>query len=283
MLNNSIDNLNLYEEGSYQSPVTDVWGISDIDLFREANKVLSKQNKPFFAIIQTSGYHRPYTIPENTYGFELQNPPKAELKKYGFSSPEEYNSFRFTDHALGHFIELVKQAGYTNNTIFAFWGDHGLSGFAGEHTSKVESQSYLDLGSLRVPFVIWAPGHISRPKVFNKVASEVDVLATLAAMSGQDYTTRAIGRDLLNSQYDQQRYAFTLNYGQPAVIGLVGKEFYFRMHTDGQQVKLYRINSDTPLLNESTQYPEITLKMKNLTQGIYRTTQYMAYHNKRKL
>ena len=282
MLNNSIDGLQLYEEGSYQSPVTDVWGISDIDLFREANAVLARQREPFFAIIQTSGYHRPYTIPEETYGFELQNPSEHELKRYGFISVEEYNSFRFMDHALGHFIGLAKQAGYIENTIFAFWGDHGISGASGEHTAKAESKSTLDLGSLRVPFVIWAPDLISKPEVFNKVASEVDVLATLAAISGQDYTASAIGRDLLAPEYDQQRYAFTLEYGQPAKIGLVGKDFYLRMHTDAQQAMLYRINSDSPMENLADQYPEITTKMKDLTMGIYKTTQYMAYHNKRR-
>jgi len=282
MLNNSIDKLNLYEEGSYQSPVTDVWGISDIDLFREASAVLSKQEKTFFAIIQTSGYHRPYTIPENNYGFKLHTPAENELKRYGFTSTEEYNSFRFMDYALGHFIDLAKQAGYAKNTIFAFWGDHGISGYAGEHSAKIESKAYLDLGSLRVPFILWSPTHITEPKVFDKVASEVDVLATLAAISGQDYTASAIGRDLLDSKYDQQRYAFTLQYGQPAEIGLVGKDFYLRMYTDGSQLNLYDINSNTPLSNLSKQYPEIALKMKNLTQGIYNTTQYMAYHNKRK-
>jgi phosphoglycerol transferase MdoB-like AlkP superfamily enzyme len=282
MLNNNIDKLNLYEEGSYQSPVTDVWGISDIDLFREANAVLSQQSKPFFAIIQTSGYHRPYTIPDATYGFTLRTPKEDELKRYGFLSAKEYNSFRFMDHALGHFMDLAKKAGYTKNTIFAFWGDHGISGYAGEHVAAVESMSNLDLGSLRVPFIIWSPTYITQPKVFTKVASEVDVLATLAAISGQGYTASAIGRDLLDTKYDQQRYAFTLQYGQPAKIGLVGKRFYLRMHTDGEQLNLYDLSSDAPMTNRVEQYPEIATKMKNLTEGIYRTTQYMAYHNKRK-
>ncbi|RLA16252.1 MAG: phosphoglycerol transferase, partial [Gammaproteobacteria bacterium] len=76
-------------------------------------------------------------------------------------------------------------------------------------------------------------------------------------------------------------YAFTLQYGQPAKIGLVDKDFYLRMHTDGQQTMLYRIDSDSPLTNLADQFPEVASRMKNITQGIYTTTQYMAYHNKR--
>ena len=243
--------------------------------------MLSKQKQPFFSIIQTSGYHRPYTIPEETYGFTLQSPAEEELKRYGFASAAEYNSFRCMDHALGHFIDLAKTAGYAENTICAFWGDHGIAGYAGEHTPKAESRAYLNLGSLRVPVIIWSPT-LTEPKVFDKVASEVDVLATLAAMSGQEYTASAIGRDLLDPQYDKQRYAFTLQYGQPAKIGLVEKDYYLQMHTDGQQLNLYDIHSNTPMINVAGQHPEVVLKMKDLTEGIYRTTQYMAYHNKRR-
>ncbi|MCW9030133.1 MAG: sulfatase-like hydrolase/transferase, partial [Gammaproteobacteria bacterium] len=69
LLSSNIPNLKLYEEGSYASPRMDVWGISDLHLFEEANNVLKIQDKPFFSIIQTSGNHRPYNIPEDNRGF----------------------------------------------------------------------------------------------------------------------------------------------------------------------------------------------------------------------
>jgi len=53
LLTNNIDSLHLYEEGDYKAAKIDVWGISDKNLFLEANKVLGKQQKPFFAVIQT--------------------------------------------------------------------------------------------------------------------------------------------------------------------------------------------------------------------------------------
>ena len=61
----NIAGLRLFEEGSYSAPRVDVWGISDLDLFEEANRVFTGIGKPFVAIVQTSGSHRPYTIPEN--------------------------------------------------------------------------------------------------------------------------------------------------------------------------------------------------------------------------
>ena len=63
VLTNNISDLKIYEQGKYQSSEINVWGISDKDLFMEANKTLSANTKPFFAIIQTADNHRPYTIP----------------------------------------------------------------------------------------------------------------------------------------------------------------------------------------------------------------------------
>ncbi|MBK7434008.1 MAG: sulfatase-like hydrolase/transferase [Chitinophagaceae bacterium] len=63
LLTNNISGLHLYEQDSYKARKVDVWGISDKNLLLEANGVLKKQDKPFFAIIQTADNHRPYTIP----------------------------------------------------------------------------------------------------------------------------------------------------------------------------------------------------------------------------
>ena len=64
LLTNNIDGLHLYEQEDYKAKTIDVWGISDKNLFLEANDVLKQQTHPFFAVIQTADNHRPYTIPE---------------------------------------------------------------------------------------------------------------------------------------------------------------------------------------------------------------------------
>ncbi|MGQ9619346.1 MAG: LTA synthase family protein, partial [Candidatus Aminicenantia bacterium] len=67
-LSSNIYGLEIFEEGFWRSPRLDVWGISDIDLFMEANEVLRETKEPFFAIILTSGNHRPFKIPKNSRG-----------------------------------------------------------------------------------------------------------------------------------------------------------------------------------------------------------------------
>jgi len=42
---NNINGVKIYEEGSYKAPKINVWGISDKNLFLEANEVMARQHK----------------------------------------------------------------------------------------------------------------------------------------------------------------------------------------------------------------------------------------------
>lgn len=281
MLNQSLDHLQLYEEEDYSEPRTDVWGISDIDLAHEANKFLSQMKEPFFSIIQTSGNHRPYTIPDNDYGFKVRDDiSEAEIQKYGFDSLKEYNSFRFMDYSIGHFMKEAKKSPYYKNTIFIFYGDHGISGNAGVHVPKGESSSKLDVGALRVPFIIYSP-LIKEHKVYDKVVSEPDVLPTVASMLNISYTATTIGRDMFDEKFDDKRYAFTITHSSNPIIGLIGPKYYYRTRYDGSMSGLYDMYSDDPLQDHASEHPELTKEMKDLTYGIFETAKYIPYFNKR--
>lgn len=279
MLSNNVRDLNLYEEGRYESPVIDVWGISDLDLFKEAHKVLQHEKKPFVAVIQTSGNHRPYTIPENNEGFELKSASPEMLAKHGFESEEEFNSYRFMDHSIGWFMQQVKNAGYFDNTIFAFFGDHGIAGNAGIHALKADTQ--LRLGQNRVPFVVYAPALFPEGKVLNTVASEIDVMTSLASLSGQPHINTTLGRDLFNPAFDNDRHAFIIAHAANTTIGVVNEELYFRLSLQNGEKQLHRIHSDDPRENLIEQYPQRASQMEALTRGIYESARYISNNNPR--
>jgi len=280
ILTKNINGLKLYEEQDYASPRNDVWGISDKNLFVEADAVLKHESKPFVAVIQTSGNHRPYTIPGDSDGFMLEHPGDKEVQRYGFHDEQEFNAYRLMDYSIQRFSELAEASGYAKKTIFALWGDHGIDGYVGEHTYKGDSSSKLGLGSHRVPFIVWAPGYIKEGKKIDTVVSEVDILATMAALAGQGYTSTAMGRDMFETRYEDKRYSFTISHSNPARIGMVGEKFYFKMLSDGTQAGLYEVYSDTPLKDVAKEYPKLNEKLKKLTLSYYHSTQYMAYHNK---
>jgi len=287
VLSHNIKDLTIHEEGDYSADRVDVWGISDMDLFIEANNVLKKQQKPFISIIQTSGNHRPYTIPENNHGFKYIKQNKKDLRNNGFIYEKEYNSFRFMDHSIGHFIKIAKKEKYFDNTVFVFFGDHGISGYGGEHTPQFESD--FDLTGQHVPFVIYAPKLLTK-NVYTKIASQVDILPTIAALTTNGYTNTTMGRDLLNPKFDSQRYAFTITHNKNSDLGLVAKDYLFKILADGSNAKLYATSqtvfpkSNTNNIDVYTdvtpQYPQLAQKYKRLTLGIYETSKYMLYHNK---
>ncbi|MBK8953401.1 MAG: sulfatase-like hydrolase/transferase [Chitinophagaceae bacterium] len=79
---NNINNLQMHTGQRQGVKEVNVWGISDKDLFLEANDVFRKKDRPFFAYIQTAGNHRPYnkTIPAFDTGFTRVTVPDEQLK-----------------------------------------------------------------------------------------------------------------------------------------------------------------------------------------------------------
>ncbi len=277
LLSTNINDLNLYEEGSYSSPVVDVWGISDLNLFKEANGVLKNAGpEPFLAIIQTSGNHRPYTIPPDNDGFQ-PNPVGDEMAlRYGFRSADAYNSYRFMDHSIGRFIDIAKLEPYFDNTVFLFFGDHGLVRNA-EHRPKYEHE--LIMNRYHVPLVIYAPGLIASPDVIDRVASEVDVMPTIAGMAGVRYTNATFGRDLFDPQFNDNRYAFTILHAPVPLLGLIGADFYYNVNGDGSSPKLFKLDPELPIEDVAAQYPAMAEKMQQLCLGIYESARYVRFHN----
>lgn len=277
LLSYNIKDLEIFEEGSYSSPVLDVWGISDADLFKEANNILRDiKDKPFFAFIQTSGNHRPFLIPPDSRGFKTVTVSEKILKKNGFYSLEEYNGFRFLDHCLGYYFDLAGREPYFNNTIFVIMGDHGtLNGALDNRFGD------LSFGSFRVPLLIYAPGIIKEPEKFSTVVSELDVLPTLAGLIGKPYINTALGRDIFDPAYKDRMYAFTYTpFRMVPRIGLIDEEFYVNVEPDGSY-SLYRWDSSTEALDLKEQYPEKAKQMADMAEAIMEYSRYLLYHNKK--
>lgn len=279
LLSSNIKDLTLYEEGSYESERIDVWGISDLSLFKEANEVLKKTQEPFFSIIQTSGNHRPYTIPEDNNGFiELSDDDlKYRASDYGFKHVKELNSFRFMDHCIGEFMKMAKQGGYYDNTLFVFFGDHGIHARTGKHTPI--SEEILGISGYRVPLVFYAPKILKQTGTNKKVASQVDVLPTIAALTKNSYTNTTMGRDLFDTAFDKTRYAYTILHGSFRTIGLLTDQYFQQMRFDGSRQHLYKTGTETPKKNLIKENPEINNTMMTYTSAINATVRYIRENN----
>lgn len=229
LLSNNIKGLHLYEEGSYRSPRVDVWGISDKHLFLEANDVLKTERRPFFAIIQTSGNHRPYTIAEEDLAeFSRRDIPLETLRQHGFESGDEFNAFRYTDYSFRKFMEAARASGYFDNTVFVFIGDHGIGGNAGDRFPKAWTRQGLT--AFHVPLLFYAP-KLFRPQRISSVASMVDLLPTLAALVGVPHCNGTLGRDLLEQERrdgGRSNVAFIFDHNNKSVGAVFGSYYMYR-------------------------------------------------------
>jgi phosphoglycerol transferase MdoB-like AlkP superfamily enzyme len=273
---NNINNVKLYEEDSYTSPKVNVWGISDKDLFLEANKVFSQQDKPFFTVIQTADNHRPYTIPETDRGFVKKEINQDTLEKYGFLSIEEYNAFAYSDYAFKTFIETAKKEKYFANTIFVFVGDHGVEGNAKAMYPDVWTNNRLS--DEHVPLLFYAPS-LLQPKQYEKVVSQIDVLPTIAGLVHQPYLNTTLGRDVLNPATTNSG-AFVIHHDE-GKIGWVTDSFYFIKNIRFEQEQLLPVLSNKPYW--SLQEEEILKKKASaFTTAFYETAKWMLVNNKPK-
>ncbi len=273
LLQYNIENLKIFEEGTYEGQDrNDVWGLSDLDMFRYAAKELARTKEPFFAFIQTSGYHRPYTIPEDHGTFELKNLDENMLKEYGFKGNEEYNSMRFQDYAIGEFFDLIKKEPFYKDTIFLIYGDHGLTSWQ----SKNLPQSFIDfeLTSNNVPLIVLGPG--IKKEVNKRVASQVDVTATMAGLLGIKHTQTGLGRNIFDKTLEEG--ALIINSpSAPLKIGFVQDDYYYLAWPGKEGLFKYNEDSSKDYCNSEKQKCE---KMKDLTFGLYEAARYITFHHK---
>lgn len=280
LLGASVEDIEIYEEGSYTEPSVDVWGISDLSLFREANTVFKQTNKPFLAVIQTSGNHGPYTIPEDNDGFEILSEEQLgyDFLDYGFRELDEVNAFRLMDHSVGRFIAMAKQEAYFDNTIFMFFGDHGLGHRTGKHTPI--SEDLLSVSVNRVPYIIYSPKLIDKAEVIDYVASSIDVMPTAASLTRTSYINTTLGRDLLDPQFKGKHYAFTIAHGSKRTIGLMANKFWMKMNFDGSNQRLYELETETPRNDVASEHPQKVQEMSELTKALNATTRYIRENNR---
>jgi phosphoglycerol transferase MdoB-like AlkP superfamily enzyme len=274
VLTNNISDLKIFEQGSYQSSEIDVWGISDKNLFLEANKTLSKNTKPFFAIIQTADNHRPYTIPaEDLKVFVKKTVPKDSLLKFGFENNEEYNAFRYTDFCIEQYIEAAKKEKYFNETLFVFIGDHGIKGDAG--TMLPKSFTEQGLTNMHVPLLFYAPS-ILQPKEYSIPVSQLDVLPSIASLCNIPYTNTTMGKNVFITVQQKDNAIFLYDdFNQQ--IGVLNNEYYYGYQLKNPSKPIF----ESALNNEVVKNDSAQKQMDILTKTIYETAKYMLKNNQK--
>ncbi len=176
------------------------WGVSDEDLANKANakfNALYQKGKPFAAIMFSSSNHKPFDIPTDSVKEII--PGKACLQ----------NAVHYADYAIGKFIRDAKRLPYYKDTVFVIIADHNI---------RVYGDDVVPVNMFHIPALILGEG--IAPQVYDKQASQPDVLATALDYLGIDLHYPILGHSIWS---DDKRNMNLLQFNQNYALR-VGKE-----------------------------------------------------------
>ena len=142
--------------------------------------------EPFFLYFALPSPHAPI-IPNNEFD------GKSEAGGYGDFMVQ-------TDWVAGQVLKALKEKGLEDNTIVIFSADNGTESYAWKRAEKYQHFSMGNFRGLKrdvwegghhVPFIIKWPGLIKAGSVSSEVISQVDIMATLAKITGTNLPENA--------------------------------------------------------------------------------------------
>ncbi len=178
-----------FDKNTIQSE--NVWGVDDESLFNNSLKIFDenvKTNKPFFAHIMTTSNHRPYTFP---------------VGKIDLPQGSRRGAVKYTDYAIGQFIENSRTKPWFKDTLFVIVADHCAS---------VAGKTKLPVEKYHIPLFFYAPdllpaGHYSR------IASQIDIVPTLLDVLGSSGAQHFYGQSMFEAAAKKMpERAFISNY-----------------------------------------------------------------------
>ncbi|MDC3191368.1 LTA synthase family protein [Pseudoalteromonas elyakovii] len=233
---------NIVDINDIQSPeFISSWGVSDEDLFNQADIELSELNKsgkPFFSLVFTSSNHDPFDIPEG----------KVTLPEG--HDPENYKrdlAIKYADYALGKFIAKAKTQDYWQDTVFLVVADHDVRVFGSEP---------VPLKSFHIPAVILNSDMDAKRDT--RLVSQIDLPVTLLSLLGVEQATPMLGYDL-TQQYPVERammqyydnFAYVEN-GEAVILMPNQKVSYWRYNpTSKTQVAIDNTDSSIELAKKA--------------------------------
>jgi arylsulfatase A-like enzyme len=171
-----------------QGYCTDVW-------FGEAMKFIeNKKDKPFLCYLSLNAPHGPFNLPEEYYY------PYKDEHEINETQKRFYGMITNIDDNFSKLIQQLEVLGISENTIVIFTTDNGT---ARGYMMDKETEKALGYnagmrgtkgseydGGHRVPFIIrWPQGGLEGGKKLTGLTAHVDILPTLAKLTGQEFTT----------------------------------------------------------------------------------------------
>lgn len=177
-----------------------VWGACDEDAMNwslnEADDAFA-HNRPFFHFVMTTSNHRPYTYPEGRIDIPSHTGREGGVK--------------YTDYAIGKFIETARAKPWFTNTLFVVVADH---------CAASAGRTDLPIKRYEIPLMIYNPTLVRTERI-GTLCSQIDYPPTLLSLLNWSYRSRFFGKDILKMKPDDER-TFIASYQKLGILN--GKE-----------------------------------------------------------
>ncbi len=173
-------------------------GISDRQMFTQSMQYLTTWEEPYYAFYITVSSHHPYALPLKDRHIALK--PEDEATLFGLY----IQSVNYVDRVLGEWLDMLREEGLYDNSIFVLYGDHyALTNTDAQISSQVSSmlgRSYTIYDVFNVPMLIHIPGS-GVSETITTAGGHIDVLPTLLCLLGIDKVkTVMFGQNLLTAE-----------------------------------------------------------------------------------
>lgn len=176
------------------------------------------------------------------------------------------------DESLGRLIEWVEESDQADNTYIIFLSDNGF--MFGEHGLIDKRNAFEE--SMRIPLMVWAPGHVREGVTETASVSMLDIAPTLIDLAGAETDAPLKGQSivpLLTSEvadWDDEiiyEYFWEFNYPHTPTQFAIrdGRWKYVRLHGVWDTDALYDLENDpgeTRNLVTDNDYLEIRLDLQ---------------------
>ena len=185
-------------------------GMSDESYLKQIGDKLKNEKQPFYTFLVTLTSHGPFEVPKDKQYLNL--PEDLNENMLG----AYFQSVRYTDEAIGKFINQLKEEGLLENTVIMLYGDHcGVHKFYEDDIkdAPLEGDWWKD-NEKEIPFMIYNPS--IKGETISKEGGQIDFLPTIAYLLGFNrdaFESTSMGRVLVNTN----RNAIILNDGE--IIG----------------------------------------------------------------
>jgi arylsulfatase A-like enzyme len=226
--------------------------------FAEANR-----NRPFFILLALTAPH----VPLRPNPHDLTGAPAGA---YGEVVEE-------IDRNVGRLLARLKELGLDQDTLVAFTSDNGpwFEGSAAPFRDRKGGAAWD--GGYRVPFIARQPGRLPAGAISNALASNLDLLPTLLALSGRsppadlDLDGRDLTRVLMSGAPSPHEEIVLFNNAQVAAVRTARWKYIVRSYYRAHDIPLDR--HGYPLLFDLAQdpgenysvaslHPEVTAEMR---------------------